>query len=81
MQTRILITGASGSGTTTLGRSIALHLGCAFYDADDYYWVPTEPPFRCKQAPAVRAARLLQALQDAPIAVLAKDYALLEDRL
>ena len=70
MQTRILITGASGSGTTTFGRALALHLGCAFFDADDYYWLPTDPPFRCKQDAAIRAARLLQALRDAPTAVL-----------
>jgi hypothetical protein len=54
-----------------LGRAIALHVGCAFYDTDDYYWLPTDPPFRCKQDPAIRGARLLQDLRDASIAVLA----------
>jgi hypothetical protein len=44
---------------------------CAFYDADDYYWLPTDPPFQCKQDPAIRAARLVQALQKAPSSVLA----------
>lgn len=71
MQMRALITGASGSGTSTFGRALALHLGCAFYDTDDYYWLPTEPPFQCKQDPAIRADRLWQALRSAPIAVLA----------
>ena len=71
MKTRILITGASGSGTTTLGRALATRLRCAFYDADDYYWLPTDPPFRCKQDPAIRASRLLQALQNATPTVLA----------
>ena len=71
MQTRILITGASGSGTTTLGRALATRLRCAFYDSDDYYWLPTDPPFRCKQDPAIRAARLFQALRNASIRVLA----------
>jgi len=71
VQTRVLITGASGSGTTTLGRALATRLRCAFHDSDDYYWVPTEPPFRCKQDPAVRTSRLLQALQNASLAVLA----------
>jgi hypothetical protein len=71
MQTRILITGASGSGTTTLGRALATRLTCAFYDADDYYWLPTDPPFRCKQDPAIRASRLLQALENASPTVLA----------
>ena len=68
---RVLITGASGSGTSTFGRALALHLGCAFYDTDDYYWLPTERPFQCKQNPAIRAHRLLRALRDAPMAVLA----------
>jgi adenylate kinase family enzyme len=70
MQTRILITGASGSGTTTVGRALATRLRCAFYDTDDYYWLPTDPPFRCKQDPAIRASRLLHALQNASPAVL-----------
>jgi adenylate kinase family enzyme len=68
---RILVTGASGSGTTTLGRALATRLRCAFYDADDYYWLPSDPPFRCKQDPTLRASRLLQDLQNASIAVLA----------
>src|SRR6185312_13627862 len=71
MATKILITGASGSGTTTLGRALAARLGCAFYDADDYYWLPTEPPFQRKQDPAIRIARLLQVWRNEPTAVLA----------
>ncbi|MES2832108.1 MAG: AAA family ATPase [Pseudomonadota bacterium] len=42
---RTLITGAPGSGTSTLGRALAERLGCKFFDADDYYWLPTDPPF------------------------------------
>ena len=71
MQARILITGASGSGTTTLGRALATRLRCAFYDADDYYWLPTNPPFQCKQDPTIRTSRLLQDLQNASTAVVA----------
>jgi adenylate kinase family enzyme len=41
---RILITSASGSGTTTLATALAAHLRIAFLDADELYWVPTEPP-------------------------------------
>ncbi|MFL6605024.1 MAG: hypothetical protein ACJ8R9_27330 [Steroidobacteraceae bacterium] len=43
---RILITGASGSGTTTFGRALATEMDWAFFDADDYYWMPSDPPFR-----------------------------------
>lgn len=35
---RIHIFGASGSGTTTLGSALAVEYGCAFFDADDYFW-------------------------------------------
>jgi adenylate kinase family enzyme len=71
MHTRVLVTGASGSGTTTLGRALATRLACAFYDADDFYWLPTAQPFQCKQDPAIRAALLSQALHNAPSSVLA----------
>jgi uridine kinase len=46
---RIHITGASGSGTTTLGRALAEHLGIRPLDGDDYYWLPTSPPYRTKR--------------------------------
>src|SRR4029453_16093638 len=36
---RIHILGASGSGTTTLGRALAEHLQCPHFDTDDYFWV------------------------------------------
>jgi adenylate kinase family enzyme len=39
---RILITGASGCGTTTLGRALADKLRLPFFDVDDYYWLPIE---------------------------------------
>lgn len=45
---KILIFGASGTGTTTLGRSLAENLGYTFLDVDDYYWKPTNPPFQEK---------------------------------
>lgn len=56
--TRIHITGASGSGTSTLGRSVAESLGLKFLDADQYFWLPTNPPFREKRAKPERLARL-----------------------
>jgi adenylate kinase family enzyme len=42
---RIHILGASGSGTTTLGRALAERLQCPHLDTDDYFWVPTDPPY------------------------------------
>lgn len=37
--------GASGSGTTTLGRALADYWSVPHADADDYFWVPTVPPY------------------------------------
>jgi adenylate kinase family enzyme len=44
--TRVHILGASGSGVTTLGQALAAHLGCRLLDVDDYFWLPTDPPFQ-----------------------------------
>ena len=46
---RIHITGASGSGTSTLGEALARSLGWGWVDADDYYWLPTTPRFQQKR--------------------------------
>lgn len=42
---RIHILGASGSGTTTLGRALAERLHSPHFATDDYFWLPTNPPF------------------------------------
>ena len=68
---RILVTGSSGSGTTTLGRALAQHFGFEFFDADDYYWLRTEPPFQEKREPAQRISLLLEDLERVPSAVVA----------
>jgi len=64
---RIHILGASGSGTTTLGRALAARLQCPHFDTDDYFWVPTDPPFTQRRARTERAQLLMDALtaQDA----------------
>lgn len=46
---RLLITGASGSGTTTLGRALAERHGWRWLDTDEIYWLPTDPPFQQKR--------------------------------
>jgi hypothetical protein len=51
---RVIITGASGSGTSTLGRSLASRLASQHFDADDFYWLPTDEPFRDKRPVADR---------------------------
>lgn len=43
-ETHIHIVGASGSGTTTLGRALAREIGAAHLDTDDFCWMPTDSP-------------------------------------
>jgi len=68
---RILITGASGSGTTTLGRALANELKAAFLDADDYFWLPTKPPFQEKRDRKTRLPLVLADLAKAPRSIVA----------
>ncbi len=56
----IFIYGASGSGTTTLGEYISKELGFHHMDTDDYFWLPTNPPFTRKREPEERV-RLMKA--------------------
>jgi len=44
---RIHIFGASGSGVTTLGRTLSEYMNIPVFDFDDYYWEDTDPPFTC----------------------------------
>jgi adenylate kinase family enzyme len=56
---RIHILGASGSGTTTLGRALAEHLHCLHFDTDDYFWLPTDPPYTQPRERMKRAQLLM----------------------
>lgn len=56
---RIQIIGASGSGTTTLGRALAVRLAAPHHDTDDFYWRPTTPPFS-EPRPVKERARLMR---------------------
>ncbi len=59
---RIHILGASGSGTTTLGQALAERLQCPHFDTDEYFWLPTDPPFVTKRAPIARQQHLMDDL-------------------
>lgn len=56
MKNVIHIYGASGSGTSTLGRKISEELGYKFMDTDDYFWVPTNPQYTTKRKREERLA-------------------------
>jgi adenylate kinase family enzyme len=68
---RVLIVGASGSGTSTLGRALAADLDWTFVDADDYYWLPTQPPYREKRDHEQRLSMILAAASQRNDAVIA----------
>jgi len=62
--------GASGTGTTTLGRALGNDLSFRVFDTDDYYWLPSTPPFQRKQDPAIRLTKLRQDLEFASRAII-----------
>ena len=48
--------GASGAGTTTLARAMADQWSVPHADADDYFWIPSDPPYVEKRPEAERVA-------------------------
>lgn len=63
---RLHIFGAAGTGVTTLGQALSTKLGVPYFDSDDYFWLPTEPPFTQRRPAATRDARLAADLAQAP---------------
>lgn len=59
---RIHILGASGSGTSTLGAAVADQLAIMHLDSDQFYWLPTEPPFTSPRPREARIELLRQAM-------------------
>ncbi|WP_226456339.1 ATP-binding protein [Pseudomonas sp. AF03-9] len=59
---RIYITGASCAGVTTLGQNLATRLDVQHVDVDDFYWMPTNPPFTTKRPAAERVSLIQQTL-------------------
>ncbi|WP_151717911.1 ATP-binding protein [Gemmobacter serpentinus] len=60
---RVYLTGASCSGVSTLGGALSQRFNVPQIDVDDYYWMPTDPPFSAKRPPEERV-RLIQDRQD-----------------
>ena len=67
---RLHVTGAAGSGTTTLGRALAQRLAAPHFDTDDVFWAPTDPPYRRKREPEQRLRLLIELLGERPRWVL-----------
>ncbi len=55
---RVHIVGASGSGTSTLGVALAERANAVHLDTDDYYWLPTDPPYETARPMPERLTRL-----------------------
>ena len=66
----LYIFGASGSGTTTLGRAAGEALGWRHLDIDDYYWLPTDPPYMTARPREERLPLLRRDMEGAPGVVL-----------
>ena len=62
--------GASGVGATALGRATADALAFPHHDTDDYYWLPTTPPYRQKRDIADRLRLMREVFLDRPDWVL-----------
>ncbi|MCM2280803.1 MAG: hypothetical protein NDI61_03040 [Bdellovibrionaceae bacterium] len=60
---RIHIFGASGSGTSTLGRFLSEKLQVHHFDSDDYYWKKTNPPFTDSYPIPERQRLMLQDME------------------
>ncbi len=57
-RSRLHVVGASGTGTTTLARAVADVWAVPHADADDYFWLPSAPPYVTKR-PEVERVRLM----------------------
>lgn len=71
MKQCIHIYGASGSGTTTLGKKICDMLGYKFMDTDDYFWLPTNPQYTQKRPKEERLALMKKDFAKADNTVVA----------
>ena len=67
----IHVLGASGSGTSTLGKEIENKLKYIHLDVDDYFWLPTSPPFIRKREIEERKNLLMNDISSAEKCVIA----------
>jgi adenylate kinase family enzyme len=78
---RILITGASGSGTTTLGKTLCTKLNFNFVDADDCFWAETEQPFTQKRPKEERLSLIFSQFEQYPNTIVAGCVSEWDDKL
>lgn len=59
------ITGAAGSGTTTLAKLICDKYEYTHLDTDDFFWEPIDPPFTVKRDRTARQSLMEEAISKA----------------
>lgn len=62
---RLHILGASGSGTSTLGKALCARHGGTHVDTDDVFWLKTDPPFTDIRPREERVALMRRKLERA----------------
>lgn len=67
----ILITGAAGTGTSTLADALAKKLSTTHLEADDFLWLPSDPPYQQLADKTQRGERLLREMRSHDHAVVA----------
>lgn len=67
----IHIYGASGSGTSTIGKYISNELGYYFMDTDDYFWQLTNPPYTMKRIISERLSMMRKDISEHDNVVIA----------
>ena len=68
----IVIFGASGAGSTTLGKDVARRLNYKYLDIDDYLWCwKTKIPYTATRSPEKRTSDLINDIKKHPEFVLA----------
>lgn len=63
MKKGIIVFGASGAGTTSIGKALAKHLNYTHFDIDHYFWEETPIPFTVAREKQTRIKLLLNDLQ------------------
>jgi len=66
----IYVFGASGSGTSTLGKYISSQQGYKWMDSDDYYWMPTNPPYTTPREQSERVRLMKEDIKNADNVVI-----------
>lgn len=77
----INIFGSSGSGSTTLAKTIASEFEYKFIDVDDYLWQKTDPPFTKRNTNKIACKLITEELKDELPAVISGSLVGIADEL